>query len=261
MTDPLPIAPDSGARTRLLDAAAEIFGTFNLEGATTRQLAERAGVNQAAIPYYFGGKEGLYLATIEHFFSVHAPKIGSVVGEIETRLAAKDVNQGDALDLLKKLLETMLEVLLRQQTNHSFGRIIIREQMQPTKAFDLIYERVIRHVHQTVSTLLAIILDREPDDRGVVFRAQMIVGQILIFLSGRETIRRRLNLAGYTDEEFAEIKAALHEQLDLLQPVGLASPFVRPSRTSDFGELSRAAASDKSEESSEARSTKRGGRK
>lgn len=218
MTDSLPLATDLGARARLLDAAAEIFGTYNLEGATTRQLAERAEVNQAAIPYYFGGKEGLYLATIEHFFSIHAPKIGSVVAEIESRLAAKKIDQGEALDLLKTLLETMLEVLLREQTNRSFGRIIIREQMQPTKAFDLIYERVIRHVHQTISALLAILLGRESDDRSVVFRAQMIVGQILVFLSGRETIKRRLNLTGYTDDEFAEIKAALHEQLDLLQP-------------------------------------------
>jgi TetR/AcrR family transcriptional regulator, regulator of cefoperazone and chloramphenicol sensitivity len=218
VTKSLPIAPDLGARARLLDAAAEIFGTYNLEGATTRQLAERAGVNQAAIPYYFGGKEGLYLATVEHFFSVHAPKIGSLVGEIESRLAAKKIDQGEALNLLKKLLETMLEVLLREQTNRSFGRIIMREQMQPTKAFDLIYERVIRHIHQTISALLAILLDREPDDRRVIFRAQMIVGQILVFLAGRETIKRRLNLTAYTDEEFAEIKAALHEQLDLLQP-------------------------------------------
>jgi TetR/AcrR family transcriptional regulator, regulator of cefoperazone and chloramphenicol sensitivity len=234
VSESLPIAPDLGARARLLDAAAEIFGTYNLEGATTRQLAERADVNQAAIPYYFGGKEGLYLATIEHFFSVHAPKIGSVVAEIESRLTAKNIDRGEALDLLKRLLGTMLEVLLRQQTNRSFGRIIIREQMQPTKAFDLIYERVIRHVHQTVSALLAILLEREPDDRSVIFRAQMIVGQILVFLAGRETIKRRLNLTGYTDEEFAEIKAALHEQLDLLRPIGLAS---------------------------EARSAKRGGRK
>jgi hypothetical protein len=46
-----------------------------------------------------------------------------------------------------------------------------------------------------------------------------------------------------TDEEFAEIKAALHEQLDLLQPVGLA---LVPERSGA---------------GSEARSTKRGGRK
>ena len=82
----------------------------------------------------------------------------------------------------------------------------------------------------------------------------MVVGQILVFLAGRETIRRRLNLAGYTDEEFAEIKAALHEQLDLLQPVGLASSF---AKRSDFAKAS----SDKPEEKIEARSTKRGGKK
>ncbi|MFY9986301.1 MAG: CerR family C-terminal domain-containing protein [Chthoniobacterales bacterium] len=250
MSKSLPIAPDLGARARLLDAAAEIFGTYNLEGATTRQLAESAGVNQAAIPYYFGGKEGLYLATIEHFFSVHAPKIGSVVAEIVARLAAKNVDREEALKLLKTLLETMLEVLLRQQTNRSFGRIIIREQMQPTKAFDLIYERVIRHVHQTISALLAILLGREPHDRSVIFRAQMLVGQILVFLAGRETIRRRLNLAGYTEEEFAEIKAALHEQLDLLQPIGLVRRL--PDRHSPAQPEDRG---------SEARSTRRGGRK
>ena len=218
MSTPPSVAPDLGARARLLDAAAEIFGTYNLEGATTRQLAERAGVNQAAIPYYFGGKEGLYLATVEYFFSTHAPKIQVVVAQIHSRLTSNRIDRTEALNLMKKLLEHMLEILLREQTNRSFGRIIIREQMQPTKAFDLIYERVIRHVHEAISILLAIVLDRKPNDRSVILRAQMIVGQILIFLSGRETIRRRLNLTGYTEEEFEEIKAALREQLDLLLP-------------------------------------------
>jgi TetR/AcrR family transcriptional regulator, regulator of cefoperazone and chloramphenicol sensitivity len=210
--------PDTSPRARLVEAAAEIFGTYNLEGATTRQLAQQAGVNQAAIPYYFGGKEGLYLATIEHFFTVHTPQIQVLVAEIESRLSSERVTQTEALDLLKELLERLLEILLRQQTNRSFGRIIIREQMQPTKAFDLIYDRVIRHVHETISALLAVILEREPTDRLVILRTQMVVGQVLIFLSGRETIRRRLNLTGYSEAEFAEIKAALAEQLDLLRP-------------------------------------------
>jgi len=218
MASPLPIASDTSARARLIAAAAEIFGTYNLEGATTRQLAQRAGVNQAAIPYYFGGKEGLYLATIEHFFAVHAPKLQSLVANIEKRLASQPIDRAEALDLLRTLLEQLLEILLRQQTNRSLGRIIIREQMQPTKAFGLIYEHVIRHVHETISLLLGIVLDRKPTDRTVILRAHMIVGQVLVFLSGRETICRRLQLTGYTEEEFAEIKAVLDEQLDLLQP-------------------------------------------
>ena len=53
-------------KQRLIEAGLEIFGMYNLEGATTRQLASRARVNQAAIPYYFGGKEGLYLAVVQY---------------------------------------------------------------------------------------------------------------------------------------------------------------------------------------------------
>src|ERR1700726_4917640 len=122
MTNPIAAQPELDAKQRLIEAGLEIFGTFNLEGATTRQMAERAGVNQAAIPYYFGGKEGLYHATVEHFFSVHAPSIQSVVMEIEARLAAGSIDRTEAMPLLKKLLEQMLEILLRRQTNRSFGR-------------------------------------------------------------------------------------------------------------------------------------------
>jgi len=51
MNNSFAVQSRSDAKQRLIKAGLEIFGTFNLEGATTRQLAERAGVNQAAIPY------------------------------------------------------------------------------------------------------------------------------------------------------------------------------------------------------------------
>jgi TetR/AcrR family transcriptional regulator, regulator of cefoperazone and chloramphenicol sensitivity len=205
------------ARQRLIDAGLEIFGTYNLEGATTRQLAEHAGVNQAAIPYYFGGKEGLYVAVIEHLFSANFAIIGPVVTTLQQELAKKKPTRDEALALLKKLLNTMLERVLTRKASSTWARIVMREQMQPTQAFSLIYEKGIRRVHETVAMLLAIILEKKPTDRKVVLRSHMVVGQILIFLAGRETIRRRLNLTGYTDEEVKEIKQALEEQLNLLR--------------------------------------------
>ena len=217
MTESLPIAPDLGARARLLDAAAEIFGTYNLEGATTRQLAEHAGVNQAAIPYYFGGKEGLYFAVIEYLFSANFAVIGPVVSALQGELASKKPSGDEALALLKKLLNAMLERILARKASSTWARIIMREQMQPTQAFSLIYEKGIRRVHETVAMLLSIILEKKPTDRRVILRSHMIIGQILIFLAGRETIRRRLNLTGYTDEEVKEIKQALDDQLELLR--------------------------------------------
>ena len=218
MTDPLLLPDrDRDARQRLIDAGLEIFGTYNLEGATTRQLAEHAGVNQAAIPYYFGGKEGLYFAVIEHLFSANFAVIGPVITSLQGELASKKPTKDEALALLKKLLNTMLERILARKASSTWARIIMREQMQPTQAFSLIYEKGIRRVHEAVSTLLAIILEKKPTDRRVILRSHMVVGQILIFLAGRETIRRRLNLTGYTDEELKEIKQALDDQLELLR--------------------------------------------
>jgi TetR/AcrR family transcriptional regulator, regulator of cefoperazone and chloramphenicol sensitivity len=209
--------PDRDARQRLIDAGLEIFGAYNLEGATTRQLAELADVNQAAIPYYFGGKEGLYVAVIEYLFSTNFAVIGPVVTALQEDLTTTKLTKDDALALLKKLLGTMLERVLTRNASSTWARIIMREQMQPTPAFDLIYEKGIRRVHETVSMLLAIILEKKPTDRKVVLRSHMVVGQVLIFLAGRETIRRRLNLTGYTDEEVKEVRQAFEEQLDLLR--------------------------------------------
>ena len=218
MTDPLLLPDrDRDTRQRLIDAGLEIFGTYNLEGATTRQLAEHAGVNQAAIPYYFGGKEGLYFAVIEHLFSTNFAVIGPVVTALQGELASKKPTRDEALALLKKLLNTMLERILARKASSTWARIIMREQMQPTQAFSLIYEKGIRRVHEAVAMLLAIILEKKPTDRRVILRSHMVVGQILIFLAGRETIRRRLNLTGYTDEELKEIKQALDDQLELLR--------------------------------------------
>jgi AcrR family transcriptional regulator len=218
VTDPLLLPDrDRDARQRLIDAGLEIFGTYNLEGATTRQLAEHAGVNQAAIPYYFGGKEGLYFAVIEHLFSANFAVIGPVITALQAELATKKPTKDQALALLKKLLNTMLERILARKASSTWARIIMREQMQPTQAFGLIYEKGIRRVHEAIAMLLAIILEKKPTDRRVILRSHMVVGQILIFLAGRETIRRRLNLTGYTDEELKEIKQALDDQLELLR--------------------------------------------
>jgi TetR/AcrR family transcriptional regulator, regulator of cefoperazone and chloramphenicol sensitivity len=217
VTNPRPKKEDPDAKRRLIQAGLEIFGLYNLEGATTRQLAERAGTNQAAIPYYFGGKEGLYLAVIQHLFSTNFSLIQPVVVEIRDRLTTGKPSKSEALELLKKLLSTMLELVLTRGASSTWARIVMREQMQPTPAFDTIYEGAIKRVHETVSMLVGMIIGRSSTDPKVILRAHMLVGQVLIFLAGRETIRRRLDLNGYTDKEVREIQEALAEQLDLLR--------------------------------------------
>src|ERR1700738_3027104 len=171
MTNPMAAQPGLDAKQRLIEAGLEIFGIFNLEGATTRQLAERAGVNQAAIPYYYGGKEGLYLAVIEHLLTHKASRVRPLVQEIRENLQKKRLSPEDALEGIKTIFGAFLEVLLEDKATTTWARIIMREQMQPTKAFDLIYERWIRPVHDTLSALLAVILRKKATDPSLILRS------------------------------------------------------------------------------------------
>jgi AcrR family transcriptional regulator len=56
-----------GTKEALLAAAIEVFAEHGYDAATTRAVAQAAGVNEQLIQRYFGGKAGLLLAIIERF--------------------------------------------------------------------------------------------------------------------------------------------------------------------------------------------------
>ncbi len=66
-------------RSKILDAALVEFSERGLPAASTDDIAERCGVNKRMIYYYFGSKEGLYLACLEQVFE----KLVALEKEIE----------------------------------------------------------------------------------------------------------------------------------------------------------------------------------
>jgi AcrR family transcriptional regulator len=57
-------------RQRIIDAAAEAFSELGFHGASTREIAARAGVNQGLITYHFQSKDDLWKATADRVFSL-----------------------------------------------------------------------------------------------------------------------------------------------------------------------------------------------
>ncbi len=58
-----------GTRSRILDAATREFARFGLGGARVDRIAARAGANKRMLYYYFGGKDALFLAVLEHTYA------------------------------------------------------------------------------------------------------------------------------------------------------------------------------------------------
>jgi len=68
-------------RERIVEAALEAFAEKGFRGASTREIAERAGTNQGLITYHFPSKEELWRAAADRI-------IGLLGTRLERRLAA-----------------------------------------------------------------------------------------------------------------------------------------------------------------------------
>ena len=55
---------DLRTRDRLLEAAGVVFSEKGFEHSTAREICSLAQVNSAAVNYYFGGKERLYVEVL-----------------------------------------------------------------------------------------------------------------------------------------------------------------------------------------------------
>lgn len=60
----------SDKKDHILDVAEKVFSERGYDGASTRTISGEAGVNMAMLNYYFGSKEGLFLAIFERRISV-----------------------------------------------------------------------------------------------------------------------------------------------------------------------------------------------
>jgi AcrR family transcriptional regulator len=83
-------------REEILDAAAELFVVQGLAATTTRQIADRVGIRQASLYYYFAGKDEILLELLTQ--SVR-PSL-QVAATLESRCAGDPASGLYALSLI-----------------------------------------------------------------------------------------------------------------------------------------------------------------
>jgi len=101
-------------KDHILDVAERVFSELGFDGASTRTISGEAGVNMAMLNYYFGSKEGLFLAVF-HRKIISFQDLLKNLGSDESMTA---------WDKVEKYIELYTQ---RVVTNNCFQKLLYQE--------------------------------------------------------------------------------------------------------------------------------------
>lgn len=203
------------ARVQLLFAAADVYGELGLDGATTRKIAQVSGQNIAAISYYFGSKEGLYLAVAQLIADTVKEHFCENIIEIDNYLSQAAPEQDDAIKYLQDTLVGYNNFQLEKK-HLSFSRILAREQLNPTEAYTLIHEQALGPIYTKLNRLIAIYIGSDPNNLTTLIQTHAILGETLSFRIARETLLRQTGWKHINEDEYKIINQVLIEHTHIL---------------------------------------------
>jgi AcrR family transcriptional regulator len=169
-------ADDNDVRNRIISAATECFAENGFKATSVRKICERAGANLAMVNYYFGSKDGLYLAIID--------REGGDEEMAELTVPARDKTV-PAPARLGWLLERLLLDMMISGPNSLISRLISWELVEPTAALRHMVDTLILPLQEA---MLELVRELAPPGTGEVeIRNSLfsILGQLLYYSHSR----------------------------------------------------------------------------
>lgn len=165
-------ADDNDVRNRLLAAGTECFAENGFKATSVRKICERAGANLAMVNYYFGSKDGLYLAIIDR---EGAPD------KVEEMVVPAQDTSVPAVKRLATMIERLLVDIMTPGPNAQVSRLITWELMEPTAALGHIVDKLIKPFYDTMLAVLREVAPPAMSDFEVRNCLFSILGQVLYY--------------------------------------------------------------------------------
>jgi AcrR family transcriptional regulator len=170
--------PSDITRERILKAAERLFADRGYEETSIRGIVAKARVNQAAINYHFGGKDGLYRDVLRAAFRALTEHQLSHAQEM------KGMSREDAL---AEFIRHQLHPLAARDELSRHFRIFNWEAVRPTA----VYRKLLS---EEAAPFLGVAIDLvgrfmpDADRRKLIMAAVWLVGQCHIFVRNREQL-------------------------------------------------------------------------
>lgn len=187
-----PEGRDPGTRSRILEAAGEVFAAEGYRRATVREICARAKVNIAAINYHFGDKYELYREVFKHFARASMEQYPVTFDPA-----------GDPERQLRTFCHNFTRRLLDPGRPAWHGKLIAREMVEPTPLLDEIVTTFMRPQWETIQNIVGANLGAPSASQLVRRCAISLIGQMLFQHNCRAVIDRVQPGQLYTPEENA----------------------------------------------------------
>ena len=169
--------PSDMTRQRMIKAAQRLFADHGYKDTSVRAVVARARVNQAAINYHFGGKEGLYREVLR--------ATGALT---EHQLAHAEETKGMSREnALAEFIKYQLRPLAARDELSRHFRILDWEAVRPTA----VYRKLVSEEATPFLSFAVDLMRRfmpKADQRTLVMAAIWLVGQCTVFLRNREQL-------------------------------------------------------------------------
>src|SRR3954463_8986781 len=180
-------------RERIVDAAGEIFAERGFEGTTVRDICQRAGANVAAVNYYFGDKQRLYVEAVvrAHRWRMEQARLPEWSDDTpaETKLA--------------DFIATFFRRVLTGPDDTWHTKLVLREMANPTAACAELVQSSIRPQFEILLAILRELLSDDVDAERLRLTAFSIVGQCLFYHFADPVIRNLLSDESYSALDIA----------------------------------------------------------
>jgi AcrR family transcriptional regulator len=205
------IKPEHVTRTRILDAAEELFMQHGFEGTSMRQLTSRAGVNLAAVNYHFGSKDAL----IEAVFRRRLDPMNAA------RLAALErLEDLSAESIIRAFIGPSLRLIEDAKGGgRNFIRLLGRTYTEPAKRLRALIGQMYAPTMERYKAALQRALPQMPADE-LVWRMHFMFGTLAYTLAATDTVQL---IAGCKPEDRYDA-ALLEERLASFLLAGLMAP-------------------------------------
>ncbi len=204
-------------RLRIIDAAIELFGEYGFDGASTRDIAARAGVNAPALQYYFENKEGVLRACAEHIaddiWQAFGPTVDYVVEVLRSGADAPTL-----IDAYMRILDAVADKMFEKSSKPNHRLFFAREQSgrEPDIASEILMRRVRKPLNEVTAALISRVTGTAPDDPITLIRMLSLHGQLMIFHVAPRTSLALLGWKEIDAEKGELLKRTMRDQAQIL---------------------------------------------